>query len=236
MAGDWRVSDAEREAAATALGMHLAAGRLTTAEFQARLEQIYAAVTASDLARVTADLPAAAPSAGWGSAGTAGTGGFNGPGLDGPGLQRVLRRVLAAALGLIVMGVVGAILLIGALAGNAGLLLPSLILLAAPVVIVGALAGGVAWASRRAWRRAAWLEVIPFTAGAPWLGGAMRLTRLLLAGKVAWRILNRLGRPMRHRRLGPVKDQPPAGGVWYQTEPGGDWRQARVGDLRGTTR
>src|SRR4029077_12576590 len=59
---EWRVGDAEREAVAEQLREHYAAGRLTIEEFRSRLDAAYAAATAADLRRVTADLPSAGPS------------------------------------------------------------------------------------------------------------------------------------------------------------------------------
>jgi hypothetical protein len=55
-----RASDAERDRVALMLRDHCGAGRLTLEEFDARLEQVYAAVTREELARTTLDLPQAA--------------------------------------------------------------------------------------------------------------------------------------------------------------------------------
>jgi hypothetical protein len=52
-----RIGDAERDAAAAALGNHFASGRLTREEFDERLEQAWAARTAVDLDPLFADLP-----------------------------------------------------------------------------------------------------------------------------------------------------------------------------------
>ncbi len=52
-----RIGDAEREEAAHELGEHYAMGRITTEEHSERLEQIWAARTAADLAPAFADLP-----------------------------------------------------------------------------------------------------------------------------------------------------------------------------------
>lgn len=52
-----RIGDAEREAAAHELGEHFAMGRITVDEHGERLEQIYAARTAADLAPAFVDLP-----------------------------------------------------------------------------------------------------------------------------------------------------------------------------------
>ena len=58
-----RIGDAERDAAASDLGEHYAAGRLTLDELHERLEAVFAAKTFGQLASVLADLPAAR--AGW---------------------------------------------------------------------------------------------------------------------------------------------------------------------------
>jgi uncharacterized protein DUF1707 len=60
MGGDMRVraSDADRDQAAAALREHLAAGRLTTEEFDERLDKAYAAKTLGELDDLMADLPA----------------------------------------------------------------------------------------------------------------------------------------------------------------------------------
>lgn len=52
-----RIGDAEREAAARELGEHFAMGRITVDEHTERLEQIWAARTAADLAPAFRDLP-----------------------------------------------------------------------------------------------------------------------------------------------------------------------------------
>jgi hypothetical protein len=54
-----RIGDAEREAAATALGEHYAAGRLTKQEYDERAAVVWAAKTAMDMQPVFADLPSA---------------------------------------------------------------------------------------------------------------------------------------------------------------------------------
>ena len=53
-----RMSDAERDQAATALGEHYAQGRLTADEHGERLDRILAARTRGELGPVFADLPA----------------------------------------------------------------------------------------------------------------------------------------------------------------------------------
>ena len=56
-APELRVSDAEREHAATELREHLAEGRLTLDELAERLDGIYAARTRGELDAISADLP-----------------------------------------------------------------------------------------------------------------------------------------------------------------------------------
>jgi DUF1707 SHOCT-like domain len=61
---DLRIADADREAAAAGLREHFAQGRLTMAEFNQRLDAVFAATTQSQLRALTRDLPRlAAPSA-----------------------------------------------------------------------------------------------------------------------------------------------------------------------------
>jgi Flp pilus assembly protein TadB len=54
-----RIADADRESAARELGEHFALGRITIEEHAERLEQIWAARTAADLAPAFRDLPRA---------------------------------------------------------------------------------------------------------------------------------------------------------------------------------
>jgi DUF1707 SHOCT-like domain len=56
-----RLSDAEREEAARALGEHYAEGRLTLEEHSERVERAYAARTRGDLPTLFADLPGGSP-------------------------------------------------------------------------------------------------------------------------------------------------------------------------------
>ena len=71
-----RIGDAERDAAATDLGEHFAAGRLTLDELNERLDAVFSARTFGQLNRIMADLPGpgrlawrtavhGAPPAGW---------------------------------------------------------------------------------------------------------------------------------------------------------------------------
>jgi hypothetical protein len=55
--GDLRVSDAERDLAASELSRAFQAGRLTTEEFQERSDQAFAAKTGNQLTALLADLP-----------------------------------------------------------------------------------------------------------------------------------------------------------------------------------
>jgi Domain of unknown function (DUF1707) len=54
-----RIADADREAAAAHLREHYAEGRLTLEEFHHRLDAVFEAVTQSQLAALTRDLPRA---------------------------------------------------------------------------------------------------------------------------------------------------------------------------------
>jgi Domain of unknown function (DUF1707)/Transcriptional regulator PadR-like family len=54
---DLRAGDADREAAAAALGEHFALGRLTFAELITRLDAALTATTQREIARTTQDLP-----------------------------------------------------------------------------------------------------------------------------------------------------------------------------------
>lgn len=54
---DLRASDADRQQVADLLGAHAAAGRLTSAEFELRLDRAYAARTGGELAELVRDLP-----------------------------------------------------------------------------------------------------------------------------------------------------------------------------------
>jgi hypothetical protein len=56
-----RASDGDREAVASDLGKHMAAGRLTLAEYDERLARVYAARTYGELDELTADLPSLTP-------------------------------------------------------------------------------------------------------------------------------------------------------------------------------
>jgi hypothetical protein len=52
-----RAADSDRAAVATALGRHMADGRLTVEEYEERVARAYAARTYGELAELTTDLP-----------------------------------------------------------------------------------------------------------------------------------------------------------------------------------
>jgi len=56
-----RASDADRQLVVAALERHTSAGRLTLDEFSERVGAVFAAATLGELALVTRDLPAEAP-------------------------------------------------------------------------------------------------------------------------------------------------------------------------------
>jgi Domain of unknown function (DUF1707) len=229
----WRVGDAEREAVAEQLREHYAAGRLSIDEFRARLDAAYAAATADELSRVTANLPAAGP-------GAAADLAPSGPGPAGryrAASPRRRRHRGRAAVALILAGLVTAgALALGSLP-HGGLLVLAFVLVLLPVMLLAALAGAAVWIGRRAWRSGVWLEAVPVAVGLPWLARVVWMARAALVGRALWRAGGRAGRavqPRRSRRphgryLGHARAP-------YQSSPGGRWHQARVGDLSGTTR
>src|SRR5215471_3623377 len=233
---EWRVGDAERDAVAGQLREHYATGRLTMDEFQARLDAAYAAVTAGELSRVTADLPWAVPAGAAGpglavAAAGGGTGHARRYRAPGPPVRRRWRRPAALLIfaGLIAAGV----LALGSLP-HGSLLVLAFLLVGVPVALLAALAGALIWIGRRAWRSGAWLELVPMAVGAPWLGRVIWLARAVLVGRAFWRAGERVSRPLRSRRA----HRPYHGHDYaqYQRHPDGPWHQARVGDLSGTTR
>jgi hypothetical protein len=56
-----RIGDSERQSVAAELREHYAHGRLTLAEFNQRLDAVFAAKTQHDLSRITSDLPHVRP-------------------------------------------------------------------------------------------------------------------------------------------------------------------------------
>jgi hypothetical protein len=105
-----------------------------------------------------------------------------------------------------------------------------LIAVAVPVVLLALAAAFLVWVGRRAWRSGAWLELIPVASGAPWLKTVIWAVRTLLVSKAFWQLGRRVQRRRSSRRYAD------AGYAEYQAHPGGPWRQARAGDLSGTTR
>jgi hypothetical protein len=226
---EWRVGDAEREAAAEQLREHYAAGRLTLDEFRSRLDAVYSAVTTGDLRRVTADLPASGPSpagAAWGPAGIAAH-----RHVPGPARRRHPGRLAAL---LIVAGLVTASAVALGSLPHGGLLVLAFLLVVVPMTLLAALAAALIWIGRRAWRSGVWLEAVPLAVGMPWLGRVMWLARAALVGRAFWRAGERASRPLRARRA--YRRHRGHGYALYQGHPGAEWHQARVGDLSGTTR
>lgn len=230
---DWRVTDAEREAAAEQLREHYAAGRLTVEEFRARLDAAYSAVTALELSRVTADLPA--PGTAWATPAGAMPPGPSPAGTaprDRASVPRGRRHRARLAALLTLAALVAASVALGSLP-HGWLLVLAFLFLVVPAVLLTALAASVIWVGRRAWRSGVWLEAVPFAVGAPWLGRVVWLARAALVGRAVWQHGGRVSRPLRslrgygHQRHGYAE---------YQRRPGEDWHQARVGDLSGTTR
>jgi hypothetical protein len=216
---DRRIDAAEREAAAGQLREHYATGRLTMDEFRARLDAAYSAETPGELSRVTADLPMAGPDA-----------------VTGAAARDTGRRHHPARLAalLVVVGLVTAIALALSSLPHGTLLVLAFLLVVLPVMLLTALAGALVWIGRRAWRSGAWLEVVPFAVGAPWLGRVIWLARAALVGRAFWQAGQRAGLPLRSRRdRGRYRG---VGYAEYQASPDGPWHQARVGDLSGTTR
>jgi Domain of unknown function (DUF1707) len=237
-----RADDAEREAVAGQLREHYAAGRLTIDEFRARLDAAYAAVTAGELSRVTADLPMAgprpAPGAAPGIAGPVppyGAPGSAGPARPyaspGPSRRRHWARLAAAG---VFAGLVTAIALALSTLPHGTLLVIAFLLVVLPMMLLTALAAALVWIGRRAWRSGVWLEAVPLAVGAPWLGRVIWLARAALVGRAFWQAGQRASRPLRSRR--ERGRYPGVGYAEYQASPDGPWSQARVGDLSGTTR
>jgi hypothetical protein len=226
---EWRVGDAEREAVAEQLREHYAAGRLTIDEFRSRLDAAYSAATAADLRRVTADLPTAGLSPAdpsWAATGIA-------PPRHVPGPARRRHPARLAAL-LVFAGLVTASAVALGSLPHGGLLVLAFLLVVVPMTLLTALAAALIWIGRRAWRSGAWLEVVPIAVGMPWLARVMWLARAALVGRAFWRAGERASRPLRARRAYRRHGGP--GFALYQSHPGAEWHQARVGDLSGTTR
>ena len=165
---DMRVSDAERDAAATRLREHFAAGRLTQDEFEDRLTAVFTATTHRDLGRVTADLPHQGSSPIMGipvtQARTPTAGGWRPPHLRRRGRRRP-RLLLALA-------VIAAFWLLIAFSLPHGILLGALLVILTFVGLGTGLVLGLIWLGYRALRRAAWLAGGPDLPGLPGLARA----------------------------------------------------------------
>jgi hypothetical protein len=189
--GDMRVGDADRDAAATRLREHFAAGRLTLEEFRDRLAAVFSATTGRELGRVTADLPHDGISPGIDPRAPAGGGPRQ------PGRPRVRRsgrpRLLFRSRLLLACAAAAAVwLLVGFSLPHNGLVIAALLLLLGMVgLFIGAVTGLI-WLARRAWRRGAWLEGLPLLVGMPWLGRVLWAGRAVWMGHAVWRAGSRL--------------------------------------------
>ena len=143
--------------------------------------------------------------------------------LDATPLRRAARFVMWSALAGLA-GVIALTALIAMLIPHA-VLVAILIAVAVPVVLLTVAAAFLVWVGRRAWRSGAWMELATIPVGMPWLGRVVWILRTLLVSRAFWR----LGRRIRRPRGRSAEAQ-------YQSYPGGPWRQARAGDLSGTTR
>ena len=187
--GGAAVTDADREASAAQLREHYAVGRLSLDEFQDRLDAVYRAQTARELARVTDGLPHQGVAISPGAS----RGGYPlNVAQMRAAMARAGRRILLA-FGVVTAGSLLVLtLLITALVVHGGLLGvvagALLAILAAGVAAVGALV----WLAWRLWRRHAWIELAPLVAGQPWLSRVARMARLLVTGHALWRLRTRL--------------------------------------------
>ena len=143
--------------------------------------------------------------------------------VDARPLRRAARVVAWSALAGLA-GVIALTALIAMLIPHE-LLVAILIVLAVPVVLLALGTAVLIWVGRRAWRSGAWLELAAIPAGMPWLGRVVWVLRTLLVSRAFWRLGRRIRRPRSQY-----------GQAQYQANPGGPWRQARAGDLSGTTR
>ncbi len=198
---DVQVSEAEREAATFRLREHFATGRLSAAEFQQRLETVFAAQSHTDLAAATADLPHDGLAAGNPRGGLAARNPRYGTAQAWPARGRGRITVPGARLAYRVMLVTGVVtlggfaacwLLLSLLLLHGHLLVASLTVLALLAGLIGSAALGLAWAVRRLWRRGAWLEALPLLAGQPWLSRGIWAGRALIRGRSMWEVRARL--------------------------------------------
>jgi hypothetical protein len=205
--GDQRAASAGREAAASLLGEHFAAGHLGIDEFNTRLDAAFAATGSPDLARVTAGLPPLAARRGrpLGLAATAG-------GHRRRRRSRARFWLFTVPLLSMAAGLAGVGLLLAVLLPHTWWVLAGLLLLAVPVGAFCCVIVAATWIVRRAWRRAAWLDGLPLAAGAPWVSRLIWLARAILAG-----------RALRHAsRRGRMAGRAGAWGAGY-SHPGAHW-------------
>jgi len=184
--GDMGVSDADRDAAATRLREHFAAGRLTLEEFRDRLTAAFAATTGRELARVTADLPHDGISPRIGVRARAGGGRQRPPQPQ----RRPQGRPRYRFRSWLLMGcaaITAFWLLIGYSLLHGGLLVAALLLMLGLMGFTVGVVASLIWLGRRAWRRGAWLEALPVVVGLPWLGRAVWAARAVWMGRAAWR-------------------------------------------------
>jgi hypothetical protein len=176
---DRRAGSAEREAAASLLGEHFAAGHLGIDEFNTRLDAAFSATGKPDLAQVTAGLPPLEARRGRPLGLAAGTN----------GRYRRRRRsrarfwLLTVPLLSMFAGLAGVGLLLAVLLPHTWWVLAGLLLVAVPIGAFCCVIVAATWIVRRAWRRAAWLEGLPLAVGAPWAARLIWLARAILAGR-----------------------------------------------------
>jgi hypothetical protein len=187
------VTDEDREASAAQLREYYAAGQLPLDEFYDRLDAVYRAQTARELAMVTDSLlhgglviPPGAPRDGY-------PGGYL---LDVAKMRaataRAGRRIMLA-FGVVTAGSLLVLtLLITAFVVHGGLLGVVVGALLAVLAVGVSAVGALVWLARRLWRHHAWIEAVPLVAGQPWLSQVARMARVLLTGRALWRLRTRL--------------------------------------------
>lgn len=190
---DVRAGDADRDAAAAQLREHFAAGRLTLAEFRARLDGVYAATTYGQLGTLTADLPHDGVAAAQYRRDLAGARRPSPQRQHGqPGAARPQRPARIRARLLLPLAVLTAVWLLIAFAlPHNGLLTAALLVLLGLMLLAVATTVGLVWMARRLWQRGAWLEALPLLAGQPWLSRALWAGRVLWTGRTLWRLRRR---------------------------------------------
>lgn len=122
-------------------------------------------------------------------------------------VQRLRRRILRflAVSALAVLAFVAGLAALGVVVfQHGGALAVLLMVLAAPVLLLGLATAVAIWVGRRAWRRGAWMEAVPVAAGMPWLSRVIWAVRAALAGKAFWRLGQRARRPRHQPRTGDL--------------------------------